>query len=160
DLVQLRTAALLDQPHVADGTPWPDDGRSAGVCNQEPGKCRVDLADGRERVARGLVRSLTTAMSIFTLLLVREYPLRADSMSARQEELARQRMQYDEDAPKSILELQPFRSETRVNLQRRNGVAGSATLINLSPETNSWYLLSLEWPAQYAHSTYHIENPA
>jgi hypothetical protein len=111
-------------------------------------------------MARGLVRSLTAAALISALLLAKELPLSADPSSPRQEELTQQRIQYDEDAPKSILELQPFRSETRVELHRGNGATGSATLINLNPETSSWYLLSLEWPAQYAHSTYHLQNPA
>jgi hypothetical protein len=75
------------------------------------------------------------------------------------QELAKQRIQYDDDARKSILELQRLRTESRIYLQQANGAPGTAALTNLNPETNAWYLLSLGWPARYAHSTYHLENP-
>jgi hypothetical protein len=74
--------------------------------------------------------------------------------------LAVQRTQYEAEAPKTILELQPFRSETRATIMRTDGTSGIATLTNLNPYVNSWYLLSIEWPAAAAGSaTYHLQNP-
>src|SRR5690349_6683168 len=69
-----------------------------------------------------------------------------DTTAARQEELAQQRIQYDDDSTKTILELQRFRATTRVPLKRADGVSGFATLVNLNPAINTWYLLTLSWP--------------
>ena len=79
--------------------------------------------------------------------------------SATQEELARQRIQYDDDSPKTILELQRFRTTARAPLRRADGVSGSATLVNLNPAINSGYLLTLSWSDSAVRATYHIENP-
>ena len=73
--------------------------------------------------------------------------------------LARQRAQYDANTPKTILELQPFRSETRVPIRRADGTTGTATLTNLNPYVSSWYLLTLEWTGSLARSSYHLESP-
>jgi hypothetical protein len=74
--------------------------------------------------------------------------------------LAAQRVQYEAQAPKTILELQPFRSETRTAVRGADGTAGSVTLTNLNPYVNSWYLLAIEWPAAGGGSTiYHLQNP-
>jgi len=78
--------------------------------------------------------------------------------SATQEELARQRIQYDDDSPKTILELQRFRTTARAPLRRADGVSGSATLVNLNPAINSQYLLTLTWSDNAVRANYHIEN--
>jgi len=71
-----------------------------------------------------------------------------------------QRAQYEAQAPKTILELQPFRSETHTALMRADGTSGIATLTNLNPYVNSGYLLAIEWPAGVVGSaTYHLQNP-
>jgi hypothetical protein len=93
------------------------------------------------------------------VMLLTAGPVSAAPISAQDEELARQRIQYDDDAPKSILELQQFRTQSRIYLQQANGAPSTATLTNLNPETNAWYLLSIDWPARNAHPTYHLENP-
>src|SRR5689334_8595534 len=82
-----------------------------------------------------------------------------DPTVARQEELAQQRIQYDDDSPKTILELQRFRATTRVALKRADGVGGFATLVNLNPAINSWYLLTLSWTGTDSPTHYHLENP-
>ena len=73
--------------------------------------------------------------------------------------LARQRAQFDADAPKTILDLQPFRTETRIPIRATSGAAGTATLINLNPQAGSWYLLSLEWAISGKQAQYHLEVP-
>ena len=74
------------------------------------------------------------------------------------ETLAEQRIQYDADDPKSILELQPWRSQSRAAVRRADGSPGVATLTNLNPYVNFWYLLSIEWPGSAGRSAYHLEN--
>ncbi len=76
-----------------------------------------------------------------------------------QDVLAQQRRQYDAQVPKTILELQPFRSETRAPIRRTDGTPGWATLINLNPNINAWYLLNLDWTGNVARSSYHLESP-
>jgi len=73
------------------------------------------------------------------------------------EVLALQWAQYEAETPKSVLELQPFRSETRLEVGGEHGVIGTAALTNLNPHIGAWFLLSLEWHG--ARSTYHLENP-
>jgi hypothetical protein len=75
------------------------------------------------------------------------------------ETLARQRAAYDAEVPKSILDLQPWRTETRAALSRSDGAAGEATLINLNPYAGSWYLLSIAWPGSGGAKSWHLENP-
>jgi hypothetical protein len=62
------------------------------------------------------------------------------------------------DAPKTILELQPFRRAENVEFQMP-GDWGSATLINLNPGVNAWFLLTLWWPSAPNSLSYHLENP-
>jgi hypothetical protein len=74
--------------------------------------------------------------------------------------LAAQRTQYEADAPKTILELQPFRSETRAAIMRADGASGMATLTNLNPYVNAWHLLTIDWLATAGgRATYHLQNP-
>ena len=74
--------------------------------------------------------------------------------------LAAQRAEYEADSPKTILELQPFRSETRAAVTRADGTPGTATLTNLNPYVNSWYLLTIDWPdAAGGSAAYHLQNP-
>ena len=73
--------------------------------------------------------------------------------------LAEQRIQYDFDTRKTILELQPWRTAAQTALRRRDGTPGVATLINLNPDANAWYLLLIDWQDDAAHLAYHLENP-
>lgn len=82
-----------------------------------------------------------------------------ESSSATQEVLARQRIQYDDDSPKTILELQRFRMTTRLPLRRADGVSGAATWVNLNPAIGTGYSLTLSFSDTDVRSTYHIENP-
>lgn len=73
--------------------------------------------------------------------------------------LARQQAQFDANVPKTILELQPFRSESQVTTTDANGVKGIATLVNLNPYVGTWYLLSLDWGSGGKSTQYHLESP-
>jgi hypothetical protein len=74
------------------------------------------------------------------------------------EVLARQQVQFDADVPKTILELQPFRSESQVAIGGLKGANGTATLVNLNPNAGSWYLLSLDWGPAGKLRQYHLES--
>ncbi len=82
--------------------------------------------------------------------------LLADADSSRT--LASQWEEYAANVPKTIIELQPFRETTSVELPSSGGRA-TATLINLNPRVNAWFLLSLQRSAGGRVSVYHLENP-
>ena len=66
-----------------------------------------------------------------------------------------QRAQYDADGRKSIIELQPFRQSESATV---SGVrSGRATLVNLNPTVNAWYLLTIDLGD--GSRNYHLENP-
>src|SRR5262249_26582102 len=69
-----------------------------------------------------------------------------------------QRAQYDAPTRKTILELQPYRRTESATITGPGGKRGTATLINLNPNTNAWFLLKLDWGAD-GRATYHLENP-
>jgi len=72
---------------------------------------------------------------------------------------ARQQAEYNAAAPKTIIELQPFRRTTAVAINDATGRVGTATLINLNPAVNAWYVLALHWTDPAESRSYHIENP-
>jgi len=71
------------------------------------------------------------------------------------QQLARQRAQYDAVAAKSIIELQPFRVETRAKLP---GTGKPLRLISVNPAANSWFLLMIGKDGTRRQKSYHIEN--
>jgi hypothetical protein len=62
------------------------------------------------------------------------------------------------ETPKTIIDLQPFRQSASIPI-RSAGKEGVATLVNLNPAINAWYLLRLKWNGAPAESAYHLENP-
>ncbi len=62
------------------------------------------------------------------------------------------------DHPKTIIDLQPFRKTTSIWIKGADGKEGLATLINLNPNVNSWYLLQLDWGGGAPEETYHLQN--
>lgn len=59
-----------------------------------------------------------------------------------------QAAEYRAPGPKTVLQLQPW---------RRSETAGSATLVDLAPASNSWFLLTVAAPGQPAQA-YHLQN--
>jgi len=59
---------------------------------------------------------------------------------------------------KTILDLQQFRQTNSVHFLTKDGKSGLATLINLNPSVNAWYVLKVAWNGG-PESTYHLENP-
>lgn len=59
---------------------------------------------------------------------------------------------------KTIVDLQPFRETNSIRITNDRGEEGSATLINLNPGINAWYLLRLDWGKGATVENYHLEN--
>jgi hypothetical protein len=66
--------------------------------------------------------------------------------------------EYQADTPKTIVELQPFRSTASIEFQM-HGDRGVATLKNLNPRVNAWFLLALQAGINGQSVYYHLENP-
>lgn len=74
--------------------------------------------------------------------------------------LARQAAEYREERPKTIVELQQVRRTESIVSEGSGSARRSATLINLNPNINSWFLLTLDWGNPAQRRTYHLENPS
>ena len=59
---------------------------------------------------------------------------------------------------KTIIDLQPFRKASSIQVKEGNGLESSATLINLNPHINAWYLLQLNGRGGASSEAYQIEN--
>jgi len=68
--------------------------------------------------------------------------------------------EYKSETPKTIVELQQFRQTYSIQIVSKEGRAGKATLVNLNPAINAWYLLKLAWSGNTVENAYHLENPA
>ena len=62
------------------------------------------------------------------------------------------------DAPITIVDLQPDREVVRAEVRRGPDEIGSASLTNLNPHINSWFVLTLDWPASGERQSFHLEN--
>src|SRR6516164_1948245 len=60
--------------------------------------------------------------------------------------------------PRSIVELQPFRQTSSSSMESSKGTQGAATLVNLNPAVNAWYLLTVV-RKDGSEASYHLENP-
>lgn len=66
--------------------------------------------------------------------------------------------QYEAEVPKTIIELQQFRRSASIPAEGPGARSGTATLVELNPNVNAWFLLTLDWGDGKA-ATYHLENP-
>jgi len=82
-----------------------------------------------------------------------------DARATRSSELSAQWERYAAAIPKSIVDLQPFRQASSAALEASGGMPRRATLINLNPAVNAWFLLELEGP-QGETRAYHLGNPS
>jgi hypothetical protein len=58
----------------------------------------------------------------------------------------------------SIIDLQPFRQSGAIAIKGSRGEDGRATLIQLNPNVNGWFVLRLSWRGGTATEEYHLEN--
>jgi len=66
--------------------------------------------------------------------------------------------QYDAEVPKTIVELQQFRQTSSIRIRSQAGREGVATLVNLNPTVNAWYLLRVDWKDGAPEQAWHLEN--
>ena len=71
--------------------------------------------------------------------------------------LSRQAEAFSARGPKTVVDLQPFRVSAAIEIRGENDRQGTATLINLNPTCNTWYLLELQWTDGESES-YHVVN--
>jgi hypothetical protein len=67
--------------------------------------------------------------------------------------------EYNAEVPKTIIELQQFRQTSSIKLRSGSGNTGTATMVNLNPAINAWYLLSVIWKEGTPETSWHLENP-
>ena len=78
--------------------------------------------------------------------------------ATQQASLQNQTAEYEAAVPKTIIELQQFRHISSIRIRSDKGEQGTATLINLNPTVNAWYVLTVAWQNGFQFS-YHLENP-
>jgi len=59
----------------------------------------------------------------------------------------------------TIVDLQPDRTVVRAEIRRAPDEIGTASLTNLNPHINGWFVLTLDWPVSGEHESFHLENP-
>jgi len=103
----------------------------------------------------GLLFLLAAACIVPAALLVAAHcrPVKAQGSEASRGRAA----EYQSVVPKTVVELQQFRTATSSRVRTDSGSEGVATLVNLNPTSNAWYLLQVTWLGQ-AEITYHLEN--
>jgi hypothetical protein len=72
---------------------------------------------------------------------------------------ANQAAEYQAEVPKTIIQLQQFRQTTSIVAEGSGGRRGTATLVELNPQINTWLLLTLDWGEGGERAAYHLENP-
>ncbi len=71
---------------------------------------------------------------------------------------ASQIAQYNAEVPKTVIELQQFRQTGSIHFRSAAGKDGIATLVNLNPDSNAWYLLTVAYSGS-PETSWHLENP-
>jgi hypothetical protein len=106
------------------------------------------------RVSR-VIRACLCALAITSLLT-------AAPLVAAQEKGGppdNQVREYAAEAPKTVLELQQFRQSHSIQIRAKRRGQGVATLVDLNPAINVWYLLRVAWKDGGPELAYHLENP-
>jgi len=70
-----------------------------------------------------------------------------------------QAAQYRAEEPKTIIELQQFRRSRSIAGAGTGARRWNATLIELNPYINAWFLLALDWGDPAGRTSFHLENP-
>jgi len=112
-----------------------------------------DRSGGAHRQPSRLTRA---AALLLPLLFVGARPAADDGGAAR--EAAAQAAQFQASRAKTIIELQQFRTTVARKTDGPGRRRGTASLINLSPGSNTWFLLTLDF-GKDGSASYHLENP-
>src|SRR5450759_1792914 len=141
----MPAAAVLGELSLDDGHPRPNPQRPGDFRQLRHGQ---SVDDGDHRGSHVISHMNSALIAIPTLM-----------MSGDAAALGSQWQEYQADVPKTIVELQPFRQTASVEFQMA-GDWGQATLVNLNPLINAWFLLTLWSPGAPGAVSYHLENPA
>ncbi len=68
------------------------------------------------------------------------------------------RSEYERNQPKSVVALQQFRTTREIPIRDAQMNRGVASITNLNPHVNGWYLLSIGWDSAGDVDFYHLEN--
>ena len=80
-------------------------------------------------------------------------------LSAAAEEPTAERLaEYQSNRPKSVVALQQFRDGVEIPIRDSATNGGIASLTNLNPHINTWYLLSIQWESAGDVDAYHLES--
>lgn len=94
-------------------------------------------------------------LALLTVLLIDGVRQSLAEMSALESQVE----DYQADRPKSIIDLQQFRTVHSITVEMADGEKGKITLINLNPQVNRWYLLQVAQQNHGATQEYHLVNP-
>ncbi len=72
---------------------------------------------------------------------------------------AAQWAEYQSQATKTVLQLQPWRRSSSITTADAGGRQTHATLVELNSGINAWFVLTLERPGAGGALSYHLENP-
>jgi hypothetical protein len=118
-----------------------------------PFKQKRDSArTGRDLRLRLPALMLTASLAIF--FVAKRGVLRSPQAVSTRNQVA----EYEAVSPKTIVELQQFRETSSNAIRSNDDMEGEATLVNLNPTVNAWYLLTVAWRGG-SESSYHLENP-
>jgi len=98
-------------------------------------------------------------LAFIATLLAHALPTWGQGDAADAALLARQAAEYEAETAKTIVELQAFRRTETIDAEGVGGRRGTATLINLNPRINAWFLLALDWGQGGQRQFFHLENP-
>ena len=80
-------------------------------------------------------------------------------LSAAAEEPTAERLaEYQSNRPKSVVALQQFRDTVETPIRDSATGRGRASLTNLNPHINTWFLLSIQWESTGEVDSYHLES--
>ena len=101
-----------------------------------------------------LYRLAVVSLPVFAIVGAANSPIRKEKVPP-----SNQVEEYNAEVPKTILELQQFRQTNSIPIRSNGGREGVATLVNLNPAINVWYLLKVSWKNGAPELNYHLENP-
>ena len=101
-----------------------------------------------------LYRLAVVSLPVFAIVGAANSPIRKEKVPPKN-----QVEEYNAEVPKTILELQQFRQTNSIPIRSKGGREGVATLVNLNPAINAWYLLKVSWKNGTPELNYDLENP-
>ena len=106
----------------------------------------------------GYVAVVLATATVVVALAANVLVFAIDSVGVQHGVASERSRREDAGVVKTILGLQPFRQSESIRIRSSLGREGVATLVNLNPAINAWYLLSVAWQDGTPERAYHLEN--